>query len=243
MNTKPLRRLWQLAFSDSEEFIDLFFSTAFAPERCCFLTAGEDVTAALYWLDCRYREQKFAYIYAVATHPDHRGKGLCRALMVQTHEILRSQNYAGAILYPAEPGLRSMYKKLGYLPCSTVSEFSCEAGTAAALRAVSPEEYARLRRRFLPETGLVQEGASLAYLAAYCGLYAGEDFLLAGAGYDGSFHAMELLGNRDAAPGILAALGQKTGRFRCPGGEIPFTMYCPLRPNIAAPNYVGLVFD
>lgn len=243
MKTKQLKKLWFLAFGDSEEFIDLFFRTAYAPDHCLYLTDGDQLTAALYWLDCEYRGQKQAYIYAVATHPDHRGKGLCRKLMEQTHEILKAQGYTAALLRPAEVGLRRMYRKMGYRLCTGVSEFDCTAGTAVPLRKIDAEEYAALRRQYLPEDGVIQEGVSLSYLASYAGLYAGADFLLAGAPYDGAFNGIELLGNRDAAAGILAALGHETGSFRCPGRDIPFGMFLPLCADAAEPGYLGLVFD
>ena len=66
-----LKQLWHLAFGDGEEFIGLFFQTAYDPEKCLYLTEEGRITAALYWLDCEFQGQKQAYIYAVATHPDH----------------------------------------------------------------------------------------------------------------------------------------------------------------------------
>lgn len=241
--TEQLKQLWHLAFGDSIDFIDLFFSTAYREDRCLFLTEDTELAAALYWLDCEYAGRSYAYIYAVATHPGHRGKGLCRRLMEQTHEILKARGYAGALLYPAEPGLRAMYAKMGYRDCTTVSEFSSTAGTPIPLRKIGPEEYAKCRRRLLPEDGVLQENESIGYLAAFSEFYAGADFLLASAAYDGSFHGAELLGNRDAAPGILAALGYERGCFRCPGAEIPFAMFLPLAEDAAEPGYLGLVFD
>lgn len=243
METKPLKELWQLAFGDSMDFIDLFFSSAYKADHCLFLTEAGQLTAALYWLDCSYAGQKYAYIYAVATHPDHRGKGLCRRLMAQAHDTLATQGYAGALLYPSEPGLRAMYAKMGYRDCTTASEFDCTAGIPIPLRKIGAEEYATLRRTLLPEDGVLQENESIAYLAAFSEFYAGEDFLLAGAAYGGGFHGMELLGNRDAAPGILAALDFERGHFRCPGSDIPFAMFLPLAENAAEPGYLGLVFD
>lgn len=243
METKQLKELWRLAFGDSEEFIDLFFATAYAPERFRFLEENGQVTAALYWLDCEYAGQKMAYIYAVATHPEHRGMGLCRTLMSQTHKTLEEQGYAAALLMPAETGLRQMYAKLGYRECSRVSEFSCTAGRTLPIRPVSGDEYARLRRNFLPDGGVIQEGASIGYLASYAHFYAGEDFLLAGAPSGQTFHGIELLGSRDSAPGILAALGYEKGTFRCPGSDISFAMILPLRADAKLPGYLGLVFD
>lgn len=238
-----LRRLWQLAFGDSEAFIGCFFDTAYAPERCqCILQDGQ-VAAALHWLDGEYRGQQLAYLYAVATHPDHRGKGLCRALMAQTHEVLTSQGYAGALLMPAEPQLREMYRKMGYRDCCSVEEFSCAAGTPVPIREVGTGEYALLRRRFVPADGVIQEGENLRYLHTYARFYAGKDFLLAAAPRNDRLNGIELLGNREAAPGILAALGYESGSFRCPGKELPFAMFHPLAENAAAPGYLGFAFD
>lgn len=240
---EQLKQLWHLAFGDGEEFIDLFFSTAYAPERCLYLTEDDQVTAALYWLNCEYQGQKQAYIYAVATHPEHRGKGLCRKLMDMTHNILKEQGYSAALLRPADDGLRRMYRKMGYRVVTGVTEFEAAAGKPVPLRKIDAREYEQLRRRYLPEDGVVQEGVSTDYLASYADLYGGEDFLLAGSFYEGSFIGMELLGSREAAPGILAALGHETGSFRCPGRDIPFGMFLPLREDAAQPGYLGLVFD
>ncbi len=241
--TEQLKQLWHLAFGDGEDFINLFFRTAYSPDRCLYLTEEGQVTAALYWLDCEYSGQKQAYIYAVATHPGHRGKGLCRKLMDKAHDLLKTQGYTAALLRPADEGLRRMYRKMGYRTATCVSEFDCTAGEALPVRQIGLQEYTLLRRRFLPSDGVMQEGVSLEYLAAYASFYAGEDFVLAGAAYGGSFTGMELLGNRKAAPGILAALGYENGSFRGPGHEIPFGMFLPLAENAAEPGYLGLVFD
>ena len=238
-----LRQLWKLAFGDTDEFLDSFFSTAYSPERCHLLKVDNRVAAALYWFPCSCSDQKIAYIYAVATHPDHRGKGLCSQLMGTAHEVLRQQGYAAAMLQPADPGLRRMYRKMGYRTATCISEFTCSASEPIPLRKISPEEYGILRRRLLPEGGLIQEGTSLTYLHSYATLYAGADFLLAGAVIDGAFVGMELLGSRDAAPGILGALGVETGSFRCPGSDIPFGMFLPLTEDAKEPAYLGLVFD
>lgn len=241
--TEQLKELWFLAFGDSMEFIDLFFETAYAPDHCRFLTEDDQITAALYWLDCEYRGQKQAYIYAVATHPDHRGRGKCRTLMEQAHEILKAQGYTAALLRPADEGLRRMYGKMGYRTSTLVSEFDCTAGAPVSPRKIGSEEYISLRRRFLPDEGVIQEGASIDYLARYCDFYTGADFLLAGVKEEKVFHGAELLGNREAVPGILGALGCESGSFRCPGREIPFGMFLPFVENAEEPGYLGLVFD
>ena len=111
------RSLWQTAFGDTDWFLDCFFRTAYTPDRCRCILMDDRIAAILYWIDCTVQDQKLAYIYAVATHPDHRGKGLCRMLMEDTHRLLAQKGYAGAILYPQEEGLRAqgeyIYKACG----------------------------------------------------------------------------------------------------------------------------------
>jgi predicted acetyltransferase len=95
-----LRALWKEAFADEDVFLDIFFSASFSPERCRCLTVQDQLAAALYWMDCSAGEAKLAYIYAVATAKAYRGRGLCRALLEDTHAVLKRMGYAGAILVP-----------------------------------------------------------------------------------------------------------------------------------------------
>lgn len=234
-----LRQLWKLAFGDTEEFLDGFFGTAFSDDRCRFLKLDDRVAAALYWFDCQYDGRKLAYVYAVATHPDFRGRGMCRQLMGQTHELLKGQDYDGVVLVPQDTGLRKMYAAMGYQNATSVAEFSCEAGEPIPLTERDTAEYALLRRKYLPEGGVVQEGENLRFLSTYAKFYAGEDFLAAVSGAQ----IAELLGNRDAATGILGALGIASGSVRMPGEEKPFAMFLPLKENVPAPSYFGFAFD
>lgn len=238
-----LQRLWQQVFEDTTEFIRLFFSCAYAPDHCLCLVKEQPV-AALYWLDCHYHGEKYAYLYAVATHPEHRGKGFCRQLMEKTHRLLAHRGYTGALLVPQTPELREMYGKMGYRDCTCVTERFCAAGEKTVpIRPVQPQEYADLRRQYLPDKGVIQEFANLSLLSGIAKLYAGEDFILAAAQQKDALWGMELLGNPDAAPAILRSLGYGAGTFRTPGTDQRFAMLLPLNPNAEAPEYFGLAFD
>ena len=230
-----LRTLWKEAFEDTDAFLDCFFSTAFAPDRCRCVTVENQAAAALYWFDCRQEDRPVAYLYAVATAKAFRNQGLCRKLMEDTRQLLARLGYAGILLVPGEKGLFAMYESMGYQTCCRVREFTCRSSeTPVALRSVTPEEYAALRRTLLPAGGVVQENENLQFLGSISRLYAGDGFLYA--------EDAELLGHADAAPGILAALGKEKGSFRCPGEEIPFAMYLPLAQG-DSPQYFGLAFD
>lgn len=239
-----LRALWAEAFGDSEKFLDAFFSTAYSPTRCRCVTIGGDIAALLYWFDVSYEGQKMAYLYAVATAPAYREQGLCRALMKDTHAHLALRGYSGALLVPEGENLRQMYRGLGYESCTALREFVCAAGQQPApIHRIDREEYARQRRTYLPEGGVVQEGENLLFLETQAQFYAGLGFLAAVCREEESMFAMELLGNADAAPGILLALGVPYGTFRTPGEGKPFAMFLPLAENAATPRYFGLAFD
>lgn len=238
-----LKQLWKEAFGDPDWFIDLFFETAYSPQRCRFLMKEGQLAAVLYWLDCAMGQQKLAYLYAVATAKAFRGKGLCRELMEDTHQYLKQQGYAGAVLVPGSEGLFRMYEGMGYKVCSGIREFECEAGEMPApMRQLTHDEYASLRRELLPVGGVLQEGENLTYLGAQTKLYGGKDFVAALMMDGKEIYCPELLGNADAAPGIVAALGGDRGRFRMPGNEKPFAMYHPLNLR-ELPAYFGLAFD
>lgn len=233
--TEALRRLWKEAFGDSDAFLDGFWDTAFAFDRCRCIMIDDEAAAALYWLDCRCDGAPMAYIYAVATAKKHRGKGLCHLLMADTHAHLKNLGYAGCILVPGDEGLSAMYGKMGYTPFGGMDTVTCTAGNPIAMQKVTAEEYGALRKAYLPEHGVWQEG--LPFLATYAALYAGADFICAWV--DGL--GLELLGNADAAPGILGTLGKETGKFRI-SGAAPFAMFYPLSPT-PAPGYFGIAFD
>lgn len=238
-----LRQLWQDTFGDSDTFLDCFFSLAFSPERCRCVAEDGQVQAALYWFDCSCRGEKMAYLYAVATAEVHRGKGLCRALMEDTHRHLRHLGYRAAILVPAGVALRQMYAGMGYLPGTAVSELTCRAGTeAVALQKLDASEYERRRRTLLGEDAVLQEGAFTTLLENLCDLYGGDGFLLAAQTEDGILQAEELLGDVAAAPGILRRLGVEEGCFRIPGVDKPFAMYRPLVEDCPQPGYFGISF-
>ena len=235
-----LKSLWAEAFGDEEPFIDLFFTTGFSPKRCRCVTENGQLAAALYWFDCEAYGGRLAYLYAVATAKAHQGKGICRALIENTHALLKEQGYRGAILVPSEPGLFGMYAKMGYRTINCMKTFSCTPAGICDIRPAAPEEYTAARNALLPPGGVRQE-LGLSYLAGYAELYTGTGFALAGVRKADSFIAMELLGDKNAAPAILGALGLSKGTFRIPGSN-PFAMYHPLTAA-PAPTYFGLAFD
>ena len=88
-----------------------------------------------------------------------------------------------------------------------------------------------------------KEEENIAYLEMLAFFYAGDDFLVAAHKNGKTLYCPELLGNTDAAAGIVTALGCTDGIFRTPGDTHPGAMIHPLVEEIHTPRYLGLTFE
>ncbi len=239
-----LRALWKEAFGDSDAFLDTFFSTAFSQNRCRCATQNGEVIGALYWFDCFLNGQKLAYIYAVATKKSHRGKGVCAALMDDTHGLLKGEGYSGAVLVPGSQELFRFYEKMNYKTCCFNETIFCTAGDEKIpVQEICEKEFACLRRQFLPKGGVVQENENIHFLKTMVKFFKGENFLLAARKKGDKLIAAELLGDKALAPKIVRALNCKVGAFRIPEKASPFAMFLPLAKDAETPSYLGFAFD
>lgn len=113
-----LRRLWQTVFRDDDAFLDTFFAKYYHRDRLlCTLQDGQPV-AVLYMLpvaDTERTERRLAYIYAVATDPAHRRRGLMTLLLERLSLHLGAADYDAAVLLPARAELRPFYARAGFV--------------------------------------------------------------------------------------------------------------------------------
>lgn len=240
MTTDGLKALWKTVFGDPDSFIDAFFEDAFSPNRCRWIREDGHIVSALYWLDCEYSCGKLAYIYAVATDPAYRGKGLASRLLEETHAHLKALGYAGAVLKPAN-GLFPFYGRLGYVSSGHIRYFDAQASdTPIPVKRLSLEEFAALRRKYLPENSVIQEGATLLFLSRFATYYEAPNALVT-VDTD-SDSVLEYLGDPLAAPGILAALSIPQAQIRTLGDDVPFTMFHPLNCT-KIPGYLGITLE
>ena len=228
-----LRQLFTEAFGE-EAFTDLFFRLGYSPERC-LLASADSILAALHWFDCTLGHQKCAYLYGIAAFADCRGQGIGSRLIRFAIDYLQNAGYDAILLVPAEPSLMDYYGRFGFSPVSAIGREQIPAGDPIPLRPLTVGEYAALRRRYLPANGIVQEGVCLDVLAGFVALYATDHAVAAVS--DGSI--LELVGELNDAPGILAALGLSSGVVRFPGDSHPFAMGIGIR----RPVYFGLALD
>lgn len=232
-----LRALWKQAFGDTDSFLDSFFSLAFSTERALIAKENDQLLGTLYWFDCVCAGKGFAYIYAVATDKAYQGRGVCTALMQETHDRM-TQAGKGSILVPADDGLRAFYRRLGYRDFGGMEEITCFSGEPAVpVERLTADSYVQRRRELLPKDGVWQEGAFLPFLEENMHFYGGKDWLLA---IQKDF-SPEFLGDKALLPGILKTLQLPQAKVRC-SGNAPFAMWRGTEENVA-PGYFAFALD
>lgn len=163
-----LSALWQEAFGDSPAEIAAFFA-AFPNCRSYTAAEGGTIAAMVHALPQTLRagaDLPAAYIYAVATRREFRGRGLCHSLMAFAEADLTAQGFSCAVLSPAEPSLFRFYASLGYAAAFTRTHTPWN-GTGVS---VSAARYAQLREALLPGPHMAYDENTLAYAQRTYGL-------------------------------------------------------------------------
>lgn len=266
-----LKELWALCFGDEQQYIDLFFDNRFREDECLIgVTEGEVVTMLFTLpIDIRFKGKyryPACYIYAVATHPRHRGKGYSTRLMEYAHGYLYTQGKRLSVLVPATESLFGYYAKQGFhtqfyctmqdycLDRSKLTGAMPEPSTLPALK--------ELRDRLLGSLELYGswDQEALAYNQKELELLGGKVVAVAKEGKEGyavcyptkeGYTVKELVYEGDPEElvhDLMAYLGctKLTVRLTPQTERIPFAMarwYCD-KPEIKGQNsYLGLVLD
>lgn len=263
------RALWALAFGDGGAYIDNFYNTYYRPDRVLVLEEGGAVRAMTAWFDTAFAVPgrgnfRAAYLYAVATHPDFRGRGLAGALLAGADEYFRALSIPAVTTVPAEESLHRFFGRNGFGECFTQNvcrrgELTAPESTPPfALERLTPAVYARERERLLAGAAhIALPVEAIAYQGGCCalttggGLYRAGDALFCAEGMeDGRLLVKELLGDEGARQEVLkwlpALLPGWSGDWRGPGQGEKFGMLKWLdgRPwDWSATAYLGLAFD
>lgn len=182
------RELWKLAFGDSDDYIDNFYDSYYRPERVVVLEEDGAVKSMTAWFDTTFvvpgqGEYRAAYLYAVATHPGCRGRGLAAKLLAGADEYFRSLRIPAVTTVPAERSLHDFFGANGFRECFRILGGSLRREEiplppSNVLRPASPEEYGRVREallRDIPHIAYPED--ALAYQAGCCALGAGGLFV------------------------------------------------------------------
>ncbi|MCL2567837.1 MAG: GNAT family N-acetyltransferase [Oscillospiraceae bacterium] len=257
-----LQLLWQVAFGDPPAVTDAFFSELYRPGDAVVWVEGAHIASAIYLLDAgtlphgagnRKRSPfRVSYSYALATLPDHRGRGL-GALVTQA-AIARSAElgFDCNLICPAEVGLFSYYTRLGYRAAFSIVEgevFRPERDYCADIFNImltNVSDYIRLRKSLLPDSATVYSELFMQYVAQNCVASGGGLYRLELEGQVGCAAVMqrenqlfiaELLPAALAeafAPPLLSRLDAETAIFRTTPSDRPLSPSLRCRPFVLA---------
>lgn len=182
------RELWKLAFGDSDAYIDNFYHAYYRPERVVVLEEDGVLRSMTAWFDTVFvipgqGERRAAYLYAVATHPHCRGRGLAAKLLTGADDYFRSLDIPAVTTVPAEPSLHRFFGSNGFREyfrtwSGTLCREELPPPPPNVLRPASPEEYGRVRERLLAGAPhILYPAGALAYQAGCCALGTGGLFV------------------------------------------------------------------
>ena len=124
------------------------------PELCMAALDGDEmvstVLVAIQELNIGGEFISCGIIDTVATHPDHRGRGLARRLMDMAHEVMQDHGAQAAVLYtnPEDHPYR-FYGRLGYMTRANARMFAGKrpraTGAAYTVRPAEPADYELIR--------------------------------------------------------------------------------------------------
>lgn len=265
-----LKELWKLAFGDEDAYIDHFFTAYYTPERVLVLEEAGVVQAMTAWFDMPLvyadgTRVPSAYLYAVATHPDCRGRGLAGTLLAFAGRWLKEQGFDCLTTVPARPDLHKFFGRNGFEEWFVLKQWEYEPKQGEkqhAIHRVDGMRYGTLRERALQGIEHVAyTPAALAYQAGVCalsggGLYeVGEESCACVEMAGDEVFVKELLAPEEERNAILATIAKThPGRrywVRTPwdgqGERWEFAMIQwlsdrPERDN-ARSAYLGLAFD
>lgn len=229
--------LWELAFGDpaalAEEFLALFGGApgfGRVAERNGRVAAAAYAVPGLTVSRPGYPDLPARYLYAVATHPDHRDRGLAADIC----RTLRDDCFArGELLLtkPADTGLYGWYaEKIGAVPALPCDTRTVTTPCPGEVRPLSAAEYAARREALLSGTAHVRLPEALFVWEHLLHAHYGGGFFAVGdsvadAFFDGQrAEIAELLSPapEQAAGALLRHFGAPAAEVTLPGSAAPY---------------------
>lgn len=112
--------IWKICFGDDDTYINFFLSHGFNPNSCLVWEEQGVPVAMMHLLRAEYSANgeisPVQYIYAAATKPAYRGRGIMAQLLDAAVKEGASNGCLFTFLLPSNGGLYDYYGKLGFKP-------------------------------------------------------------------------------------------------------------------------------
>lgn len=159
-----LKELWSQVFGDSSAAIDFYFANRHQNQNMLIYEEDEVIAGMLTMLPVQLvfgsQIRMGRYIYAVATAPEYRQRGISTQLLLKCHSYMQWKGETAAILAPASESLYAFYEKRGYkavfyVENSTFSSSSLPPYPSGAIcTPCITEDYYRIRNTAFSDSSL-----------------------------------------------------------------------------------------
>ncbi len=162
-----IAEIWLSAFpADSREDCEAFLDLTDLSSECMVACENGRPISMVFLLPAVLRtedaEYSLCYVYAAATHADHRGGGVFSKLLREALRLQKEKGIAGSLLSPQSSSLVGFYERFGYVPAIfRRSLHGSAAPIRTALERVSTDEYLAARRSLLPQPHIEWENRFL----------------------------------------------------------------------------------
>lgn len=118
------RELWMEVFGDEREEVDRFLIDIHNADNLLTHSEQGRVVSMLNIVEINTDYGPTAYLYAIATAPQWRGRGFAERLIRQAIDVSRERGYKAVMLIPSEESLVEYYKRFGFSEPSYMLDFS-----------------------------------------------------------------------------------------------------------------------
>lgn len=116
------KKLWQRVFGDDDEFVDEFLMHHYSNSTMLRVADRDNhYISMLHIIPFSSAAGNIAYIYGVATSPEHRKKGYAAQLLQSAIERAKQSNCTAIVLIPSSDALREYYAKFGFISGAMVT--------------------------------------------------------------------------------------------------------------------------
>lgn len=121
--------LWHRVFSDSEEYIRIFFEKTYYDCECFAEIIDGNIVSAFYLMKCEInldgKTYNGRYLYAAATLTDYRGGGIMSKLIRESLVYAEKEKLDFIALVPADDGLYDYYGRFGFYEAMYKYKLNC----------------------------------------------------------------------------------------------------------------------
>lgn len=116
-----LKEIWHISFGDSKEYIDMFMEHQFKNALTVVYEEDSKILSMFFLFRCDFsineKTHPSFYLYAAATLPQYRGKGIMGKMLEFSKSYAAEKNFDFIILSPAEKSLYDYYSRFRFKAC------------------------------------------------------------------------------------------------------------------------------